>query len=110
MSAAVFEIVRTRQFDRKARKIWAECDLAEMFKKLAQSPKAGTHLGGELYKIRVAASGRGKRGGARIVYLLIWAEQTMYLLDAYPKNEKDDLTAAEYRVLRKFADNLRGVQ
>ena len=34
----------------------------------------------------------------------------MYLLDAFAKNEKDDLTAAEYKVLRKFADNLRGVQ
>ena len=110
MSEAVFEIIRTSEFDRKARKIWAARDLPEVFKKLAQSPEAGTHLGGGLYKIRVAASGRGKRGGARVIYLLIQAEQTMYLLDAYAKNEKVDLTAAEYKVLQKFADNLRGVQ
>ena len=64
MSQAGFEIIRTRQFDRKAGKLWAERELAEVFKNLAQSPKAGTHLGGEIYKVRVAASGRGKRGGA----------------------------------------------
>lgn len=81
-----------------------------MIKNLAQSPEAGTHLGGGLYKIRIAASGRGKRGGARVIYLLIAAERTVYLLDAYAKKDKDDLTAAEYKVLRKFADSLRGVQ
>ena len=59
-------MIRTSVFDRKARKIWAARDLPEVFKKLAQSPEAGTHLGG-LYKIRVAASGRGKRGGARVI-------------------------------------------
>ena len=104
------EIIRTREFDRKARKIWAAHDLTEVIKKLAQTPEAGTHLGGGLYKIRVEVSGRGKCGGARVIYLLVSVEQTMYLLDAYAKNEKDDLTAAEYKVLRKFADNLRGVQ
>ena len=109
-SEVVFEIIRTMEFDRKASKIWAAAELAEVFKKLAQSAASGTHLGGGLYKIRVAASGRGKRGGARVIYLLIRAEQTMYLLDAYAKNEKDDLTVAECKVLRKFADNLRGVK
>ena len=110
MVQAVFEIIRTREFDRKARKIWAAAELAEVFKNLAQSAAAGTHLGGGLYKIRVAASGRGKRGGARVIYLLIQAERIMYLLDAYAKNEKDDLTVAERKALLKFADSLRGMR
>ena len=76
MREAVFEIIRTREFDRKARKIWAAQDLGEVVGKLARYPEAGTHLGGGLYKV----------------------------------NEKDDLTSAEFKALRKFADNLRGVQ
>ena len=108
LGGSFYTIIRTREFDRKARKIWSADDLANAIVEIAASPEAGTHLGAGLYKIRVAASGRGKRGGARVIYLLIVRQQQIYLLDAYAKNEKTDLTAAELSTLRKLAESLRG--
>ena len=56
----------------------------------------------------LGAPGRGKRGGARVIYLWITASGTIFLLAANAKNEKGDLTAAELKLLRKFAESLRG--
>lgn len=103
----VFNVIRTRQFDRKAKKIWGAADLDRIIHDLAHNPESGVHLGGGLYKVRVSVQGRGKRGGARIIYLLISDDHQIYLLDAYAKNEKGDLSAAEYKILREVAENLR---
>jgi hypothetical protein len=107
ISKIVFDVIRTRQFDRKAKKIWGAADLDRIIVDLAHNPESGAHLGGGLYKVRVGVQGRGKRGGARIIYLLITDDHQIYLLDAYAKNEKGDLTAAEYKILREIAENLR---
>ncbi len=57
-------------------------------------------------KIRTALPGRGKRGGARLVYLYIEVRGTVYMLLAYAKNEQVDLSAAEKRTLRTMAKQL----
>lgn len=103
----VFEVIRTRQFDRKAKKIWGAADLDQIIVDLAHNPESGAHLGGGLYKVRAGVQGRGKRGGARIIYLLITDDHQIYLLDAYAKNEKSDLSQTEYKMLREVAENLR---
>ena len=50
-------------------------------------------------KMRVAASGRGKRGGARVWYADFPKLECLLLLAVYAKNERDDLTAGERRAL-----------
>lgn len=107
LSGSFYTIIRTREFDRKAKRIWRTAELAETILGIASSPESGTNLGAGLYKIRVAASGRGKRGGARVIYLLIVRQQEIYLLAAYAKNEKTDLTAVELKTLKKLAETLR---
>jgi hypothetical protein len=49
---------------------------------------------------RVAAKGHGKRGGARMIYYWVVAHDRILLLDIYAKNEKEDLSAAELKLLR----------
>ena len=44
--------------------------------------------------------GRGKRGGARIIYHWKHAVERLYLLFLYPKNIQADLTPAQLRMLR----------
>jgi hypothetical protein len=39
--------------------------------------------------------GRGKSGGARIIYYIVTRKSVLYLLDAYAKNDKDNLSHAE---------------
>jgi hypothetical protein len=54
---------------------------------------------GGLRKIRVAASGRGKRGGARVIYYWRVSAAICYLLLAYPKNVMDNLTPEQLKLL-----------
>ena len=61
-------------------------------------------------KLRWAAKGKGKRGGARIIYLYVVIGARIFLLRCYSKNVKTDLTADEKKELRQIAANLKGVQ
>jgi len=53
-------------------------------------------------KIRWAGSGRGKRGGLRVIYYWHVPGSTILFLLAYPKNEQDDLTPAQIKVLKNL--------
>jgi hypothetical protein len=55
---------------------------------------------GGLRKLRWAGSGRGKRGGLRVIYYWWVAKDRIPLLLVYPKNEMDDLTANQLRQLK----------
>ena len=57
---------------------------------------------GGLRKVRCAGSGRGKRGGLRVIYYWHPAEETFYMLFAYPKNAQEDLSPTQLKVLRKL--------
>ena len=71
---------------------------------LAHRPEQGALIRGSggLRKIRWGASGRGKRGGIRVIYYWDPAEEECYMLFAYPKAEQDDLTQAQLKVLRRL--------
>ena len=60
---------------------------------------AGT---GGARKARAARGGRGKSGGARIIYYVVTSRGVLYLLDVYAKSAKEDLTDAERREIRKL--------
>ena len=51
--------------------------------------------------------GKGKRGGLRILYLYLPEFEKLALLDIYDKDEKDDLTAAQRRILAEIAETIR---
>ncbi len=53
-------------------------------------------------KLRWTVAGKGKRGGARVIYYCAAARGLFYMLDIYAKSEKEDLTSGELRVLRKL--------
>ncbi|QOL24924.1 type II toxin-antitoxin system RelE/ParE family toxin [Thalassotalea sp. LPB0316] len=59
---------------------------------------------GGLRKIRVAAKGKGKRGGARIIYYYFVQYRRFYLLTVYAKNEMADLTASQKAQLKDFME------
>jgi hypothetical protein len=58
--------------------------------------------------LRWAAKGKGKRGGARIVYVYVVVAARIYLR-CYAKNVQTDLTADEKNELRQIAAHLKGV-
>ena len=56
---------------------------------------------GGMRKIRWAGSGRGKRGGLRVIYYWWVAKDRISMLLVYPKSEQDDLSADQIKLLRK---------
>jgi len=61
---------------------------------------------GGIRKVRVAASGRGKRGGARVIYLFGGDNVPVFLLAVFAKNEKSDLSQAERNNLARMTAEL----
>ena len=69
---------------------------------LVRKPDGGNVIpgGGGIRKLRWAGSGRGKRGGLRVIYYWWVAKDRISLLLAYPKKEQDDLTADQLKQLK----------
>ena len=78
---------------------------------LMSNPERGDVMPGcgGLRKIRWRDPRRGKgtRGGLRIIYLHVPDYQRFLLLNVYDKNEADDLTREEKRVLAEMAQEYR---
>lgn len=78
---------------------------------LLATPDKGTVMPGcgGLRKLRFAdpKRGKGKRGGVRVIYLHIPEAERIDLLAIYGKDEKDDLSAEEKKVLRALAQQAR---
>lgn len=79
---------------------------------LIRHPDSGDVIPGSggIRELRWAAKGKGKRGGARIVYLYVVVAARIYLMRCYAKNVKTDLTADEKKQLRQIAVYLKGAQ
>lgn len=76
---------------------------------LAANPETGDvipGLGG-LRKVRLALPGRGKRGGARVLYLLFMRVETVFLLYVFAKGEFEDLPPDKRRVIRKLVEEIK---
>lgn len=69
--------------------------------RLVANPDEGDLIprSGGLRKIRLGMPGRGKRGGARVIYYWVAAKSQIYLLLAYAKNVQEDLTEEQLRTL-----------
>lgn len=52
------------------------------------------------------ARGRGKRGGARVIYYFHDSTMPLVLFTVYAKNEKSDLTAKEKKELRQLVGRI----
>jgi len=57
---------------------------------------------GGLRKIRWGGKSHGKRGGYRLIYYWERRSETFYMLYLYPKNEQDDLTLHQSKLLREL--------
>ena len=79
---------------------------------LLANPKSGSVIKntGGLRKIRFKAKGRGKRGGTRIIYYFLASKSRFYFLTLYAKNEVEDLTSDEKKILKKFMEAWRNEQ
>ncbi|WEK32054.1 MAG: type II toxin-antitoxin system RelE/ParE family toxin [Candidatus Pseudomonas phytovorans] len=77
--------------------------------RLMVSPEAGDVIEGTggLRKIRVAANGHGKRGGARVIYYHFISRSQIAMLYIYCKNDQPDLSSEQRQALRSIIEHWR---
>ena len=85
-----------------------EEDLLDLEITLTANPQAGAVIPGTngLRKIRVSLPGKGKRGGARVIYANFEEYLYTYFLFFYPKNKDPDLSAEDRKLFSKLVDQL----
>ena len=98
------------EYIRRAEKLLSEPERTDLIDYVAANPKAGDliHGTGGIRKLRWARGGRGKSGGARVVYYFHSEVLPLYLLTVFGKGEKADLSQAERNELGKLVQVLKG--
>jgi mRNA-degrading endonuclease RelE of RelBE toxin-antitoxin system len=83
---------------------WSDEELAVFQRYLLAAPDVGNLIPGTggLRKARWLALGRGKRGGARVIYYWHIATDSIYLIHGYTKNRRDDLTKLQLNAIRRL--------
>lgn len=83
-------------------------DLRRLENEILKDPSAGAVMQGTggLRKLRFALDNRGKSGSARVCYVDIVLRETIFLITAYPKNEKENLSKAERNNIRTIIEHL----
>lgn len=96
-------------FTRRVMELLSDEDYRAFQAELAANPEAGDvipEMGG-LRKVRLALPGRGKRGGARVLYLLFLRAETVFLLYVFTKGEFEDLPPDKRRVMRGLVEEIK---
>ena len=103
-SAVPVSIVETPEFLSATRKLLNEEERVTLVDYLAHNPTAGDLIPatGGVRKLRWALAGRGKRGGARVIYLYHNANLPLFLLTAYAKNVQEDISQAARNDFRRL--------
>ena len=99
----------TRTYERAVRKLLSEDDRGKMEAAIVAVPDAAPVIRGTggIRKLRWAGSGRGKRGGVRAICFWHAGPATVYMLAAYAKADRDDLTAEDRKVLARLVATIK---
>ena len=88
---------------------WTDEDLRGLQNFLLVTPDAGDVIpgGSGLRKLRWSAQGRGKRGGARVIYYRHVPKECIYLIYAYVKSSQADLTREQIKALTQLMKDIK---
>ncbi len=102
VDARFLDFVHLPSYVRSAKGIVADSEQRNLEHALLANPEAGATIAGTggVRKIRLAAPGRGKSGGVRVIYFYRPAKLRIYLILAYPKNARESISDSEKRRIR----------
>lgn len=100
------EFVETSIFSRRVDSLLSFEEYRRFQIFLSRNPEVGKVIPGSggLRKVRWGGKGKGKRGGVRIIYYWDAKNDTIYLLYIFAKNERDDLTPKQLKMLREILE------
>ena len=103
-SESLVTVVETPEFIRRIDKLMDDDERAALILYLAENPTAGDLIPGTggVRKLRWGLEGRGKRGGARIIHFFHSSRLPLFLLTAFAKNERTDISGADRNSFRKL--------
>ena len=83
-------------------------DLRRLKEELLSDPKVGAVMKGTggVRKMRFAFEQRGKSGSVRVIYVDFEVYEKIFLITAYPKNVKDNLTDSERAEIKQMIQAL----
>ncbi len=104
-SLTVLTIAETDEFRADVDSIWSQDERLEFCAWIAANPEAGDVIPGSggCRKVRWAASGRGKRGGARVIYYNRLPDGVIWLLVIYTKAVRGSIPA---HILKQIKETL----
>ena len=99
-------VVETPRYQADADRLFTADERDAIVDLVASDPHCGVVVpgGGSIRKVRVGFG--GKRGGARVIYLFGGEDVPVFLLAAFAKNQKDDLSPAERSAMAKAVTSM----
>jgi hypothetical protein len=105
----LLEFVYLGLFERTRKGVLTDAEVKELEDELLANPQAGVVMAntGGVRKVRAAQEQRGKSGSARVVYLYVPEQATVYFILAFPKNVQGNLTDAQKKQVRAVVAQIR---
>ncbi|MCX9066439.1 type II toxin-antitoxin system RelE/ParE family toxin [Citrobacter portucalensis] len=104
----MFTFIELQGFSKRRPLLLPDDEFRAFQETLIENPEARDTIAGTggFRKIRWSRSGMGKRSGIRVIYYNVTRKGRIYLALLYPKNEQDDLTEEQKRVLMHLSNML----
>lgn len=99
----MFAFIETKLFTRLVGEYLSDDEYLQLQAALAKDPEAGAVIPGSggVRKLRWALTGRGKRGGLRVIYYLRSQRGVIWMLTLYPKNVVENIPSHVLRQIRQ---------
>ncbi len=103
----MYSFIETKLFSRLVAKYLSDEEYAKLQQVLIETPDARDVIPGSggIRKIRWKGSGRGKRGGVRVIYYARSCQGEIWMLTLYAKNVSESIPA---HILKKIKDEIDG--
>jgi hypothetical protein len=109
MTPSFITVVETGAYLRMGADLMNDAERSAVVDMIASNPQSGDLISGAggLRKVRIPLSGRGKRGGGRVITFFHDLGMPVFLIAVYAKNEQADLNPAQRKQTKILTDSIR---
>jgi hypothetical protein len=105
----LLEFVYLALFERTRKGVLSDAEMKAVEDELLADPRAGVVMVGTdgVRKVRAAQEFRGKSGSARVAYLYVPEQATVYFITAFAKNVQGNLTGEQKKQVRGLVAQIK---